>query len=118
MKPVDMQDLKSCGHLSVRVRFPPRVQKNKYMKKILFLSAVILFYSCNGKEYKYKIEGQIPILVERQTDWNEINVIEELRPAIAYTDTIYGRNNDSIWYYNTDGSKLTIFKPYKVYLLK
>ena len=29
MKPVDMQDLKSCGHLSVRVRFPPRVPKKK-----------------------------------------------------------------------------------------
>jgi hypothetical protein len=47
-----------------------------------------------------------------------VNVTEELRPAVAYTDTIYGQNQDSIWYYNTDGSKLTLLKPYKIYKLK
>jgi hypothetical protein len=85
------------------------------MKKVFYVSVLsILFLSCKGKEYKYKIEGQVPVRVEKQVDWNEINVTEELRPAIAYTDTIAGQTEDSIWYYNSDGSKLTIFKPYRV----
>lgn len=83
---------------------------------LLLLSFVLL--SCDDKEYKYKIEGQVPVLIERQVDWNEVNVTEELRPAIAYTDTIYGQNEDSIWYYNTDGTKLTLLKPYTIYKLK
>jgi len=41
-----------------------------------------------------------------------------LRPAVAYTDTIYGQNKDSIWYYNSDGSKLTLLAPYKIYKIK
>ncbi len=77
-----------------------------------------LFFSCKGKEYKYKIEGMVPTMIERQVDLTEVNITEELRPAIAYTDTIYGQNEDSIWYYNSDGSKLTIMKPYKVFKLK
>lgn len=91
------------------------------MKKVAgMLVLSILFLSCKNKDikYKYKIEGQVPAMIERQVDWNEVNVTQELRPAIAYTDTIYGMNKDSIWYYNTDGSKLTIFKPYTISLLK
>ena len=91
------------------------------MKKVAgMLVLSILFLSCKNKgiKYKYKIEGQVPVMIERQVDWNEVNVTQELRPAIAYTDTIYGMNKDSIWYYNTDGSKLTIFKPYTVISLK
>jgi hypothetical protein len=99
----------------VRVRFPPRVPKRKDMKKVFYATVLsVLFLSCKGKTYKYKIEGQVPVMVEKQVDWNEINVTQELRPAIAYTDTIYGQNEDSIWYYNSDGSKLTILKPYRV----
>ena len=84
------------------------------------LVSITLILSCKNKgiEYKYKIEGQVPVMIERQVDWNEVNVTQELRPAIAYTDTIYGMNKDSIWYYNTDGSKLTLFKPYTVSSLK
>jgi len=91
------------------------------MKKVAgMLVLSILFLSCKNKgiKYKYKIEGQVSVMIERQVDWNEVNVTQELRPAIAYTDTIYGMNKDSIWYYNTDGSKLTIFKPYRVSSLK
>jgi|GEM_PF-2825995 hypothetical protein len=91
------------------------------MKKVAgMLVLSILFLSCKNKgiKYKYKIEGQVSVMIERQVDWNEVNVTQELRPAIAYTDTIYGMNKDSIWYYNTDGSKLTIFEPYTVSLLK
>jgi len=88
------------------------------MKFITLLLLSTLLLSCDVKEYKYKIEGQVPVLIERQVDWNEVNVTEELRPAVAYTDTIYGQNEDSIWYYNTDGSKLTLLKPYTIYKLK
>jgi hypothetical protein len=91
------------------------------MKKVAgMLVLSILFLSCKNKgiKYKYKIEGQVSVMIERQVDWNEVNVTQELRPAIAYTDTIYGMNKDSIWYYNTDGSKLTIFEPYTVSSLK
>jgi hypothetical protein len=88
------------------------------MKFITLLLLSTLLLSCDVKEYKYKIEGQVPVLIERQVDWNEVNVTEELRPAVAYTDTIYGQNDVSIWYYNTDGSKLTLLKPYTVYKLK
>jgi hypothetical protein len=88
------------------------------MKFITLLLLSTLLLSCDVKEYKYKIEGQVPVLIERQVDWNEVNVTQELRPAVAYTDTIYGQNEDSIWYYNTDGSKLTLLKPYTIYKLK
>lgn len=88
------------------------------MKFITLLLLSSLLFSCDVKEYKYKIEGQVPVLIERQVDWNEVNVTQELRPAIAYTDTIYGQNEDSIWYYNTNGSKLTLLKPYTIYKLK
>lgn len=88
------------------------------MKFITLLLLSFLLFSCDVKEYKYKIEGQVPVLIERQVDWNEVNVTQELRPAIAYTDTIYGQNEDSIWYYNTNGSKLTLLKPYTIYKLK
>ena len=88
------------------------------MKFITLLLLSSLLFSCDVKEYKYKIEGQVLVLIERQVDWNEVNITQELRPAIAYTDTIYGQNEDSILYYNTDGSKLTLLKPYTIYKLK
>ena len=56
--------------------------------------------------------------MERQVDWQESNVTEELVDVIAYTDTIHGSNKDSIWYYNTDGSKLTILSPYRIDTIK
>lgn len=98
---------------------PAPSTKKEDMKKVFYATVLsVLFLSCKGKTYKYKIEGQVPVMVEKQVDWNEVNVTQELRPAIAYTDTIYGMNKDSIWYYNTDGSKLTIHKPYTVRSLK
>ena len=72
------------------------------MKKLIYvLSLSFIMISCHDKrnEYPYRIDTVI-------------------RPAIAYTDTIYGQNEDSIWYYNSDGSKLTILSPYKVYKSK
>ena len=56
----------------------------------------------------------VEVLVERQVDWNEVNITGERKKAIAYTDTIHGLNEDSIWYWNTNGSKVTILKPYRI----
>ena len=115
MESVDTPDLKSCGPCVRAGSIPAPSTKKEDMKKVFYVSVLsILFLSCKGKDYKYKIEGQVPVMVERQVDWNELNVTQELRPAIAYTDTIAGQTKDSIWYYNSDGSKLTIFKPYRV----
>jgi len=88
------------------------------MKKILLIILVVSIYSCGARDYKYKITGQAPLLIERQVDLTEVNVTQELRPVVAYTDTIYGRNPDSVWYYNSDGSKVTVHKPYTIYKLK
>jgi hypothetical protein len=65
------------------------------MKKLLFL--IILLSSCISHEYKYKIEGNV------KTNSGYVK-------AIAYADTIE-RNKDSVWYYNSNGSKVTIISP-------
>lgn len=81
------------------------------MKKIIFpLLLILTIVSCDRKEYKYKIEGQVKYRTK--------SGIDSLHSAIAYTDTIHGYNEDSIWYYNSDGSKLTILKPYIVSEIK
>ena len=89
--------------------------------KIKFLYAFIIIFSLisfNGRNYKYKIIGKKPMLIERHVDWQETNLTEELVDVIAYTDTIHGVDKDSIWYYNSDGSKMTIHAPYEVYKIK
>lgn len=82
----------------------------KYLYTACLLSITLL--SCKGRDWKYEIKGKRPMLIERHVDWQETNVTEELVDVIAYTDTIHGYNEDSIWYYNSDGSKMTIHAPY------
>ncbi len=82
----------------------------KYLYASILLTITLM--SCQGRDWKYKIIGKRPMLIERHVDWQETNVTEELVDVIAYTDTIHGSNQDSIWYYNTDGSKMTIHAPY------
>ena len=74
--------------------------------------------SCKGRDFKYKIVGKKPMLIERHVDWQETNLTEELVDVIAYTDTIHGADKDSIWYYNSDGSIMSIHAPYAVYKIK
>ena len=79
------------------------------MKKLIFLILVVIgFTSCDSK-YKYKINGLVRV---------QRNGKDSLMPAIAYTDTIHGKNQDSIWYYNSDGSKLTLESPYTITKIK
>lgn len=93
------------------------------MKKITLILSVFLFLtSCTQTikqkrqiEYKYQIKGFVKV---KELDHNSNIPKEVLRDAVAYTDTIYGKNEDSIWYYNSDGSKLTLLKPYEIISLK
>lgn len=88
--------------------------KHSYLAVLLTISLL----SCKGRDWKYEIRGKRPMLIERHVDWQETNLTEELVDVIAYTDTIHGYNNDSIWYYNSDGSKMTILSPYRVAKIK
>ena len=90
----------------------------KSILKIIFLFLLILS-SCSGKKFKYKIEGNV--MAKKHKSYTYVPNEDTTRysqPAIAYTDTIHGYNDDSIWYYNTDGSKVTILAPYKIYKIK
>ncbi len=89
------------------------------LSKISFLILTIVLFSCKGKDYKYKIEGNVMATNPKPyTYLQSEDTTKSLRSAIAYTDTIYGKNKDSIWYYNSDGSKLTLLAPYRIYELK
>lgn len=80
------------------------------MKKIIFsILLITLCVSCKNN-YKYKIEGQVKYKTKSGVD--------SLHAAIAFTDTIHGYNDDSVWYYNSDGSKLTILQPYTISKIK
>ncbi len=80
----------------------------------------MLLFSCSRPNFKYKIEGNVMVNHKSYTYVpNEDTVSSRyLHPVVAYTDTIYGQNEDSIWYYNSNGSKMTILAPYKIDNLK
>lgn len=92
------------------------------MKSLLNITILILLtslYSCEGKDFKYKIEGSV--MAKSPSPYSFVpndDTTKSIHSAVAYTDTIYGQNEDSIWYYNSNGSKLTLLAPYKVYKLK
>jgi hypothetical protein len=91
------------------------------MKNLLMLILFISFYSCKSesKDYKYKIEGKLVIKNKKPYSYIPSYYDDKLsNKAIAYTDSIYGYNKDSIWYYNSNGYKTVLHKPYKVYKLK
>jgi len=76
------------------------------MKHIIYIVLFFALASCNQKiKYRYRITGFV-------------NTKSGKHEAIAYTDTIHGENQDSVWYFNTDGTKLTIVEPYTIEKLK
>jgi len=86
------------------------------MKYILIILFIITLYSCSDSlSPKYKIEGQAEGFVETGDFFKPKKRINVKKDAIAYTDTIHGYNEDSIWYYNSNGHKVTILAPYVVY---
>jgi hypothetical protein len=76
------------------------------MKKIILLLTILFgILSCEVKpQFKYKIEGFV--MVKGDT-----------MPAIWYTDN-YVIHDDSIVYYNSDSSMVSIKTPYKLYEIK
>jgi len=88
------------------------------MKKYIFIILSICLFSCKQKEYKYKIEGLVKVESRKYSYVGNQVSDTDYKPAIAITDTIYGQNSDSIWYYNSNGSKVTILAPYKVSTFK
>ena len=86
------------------------------MKYILIILFITTLYSCSDSlSPKYKIEGQAEGFVETGDFFRRKKRINVKKDAIAYTDTIHGYNEDSIWYYNSNGHKVTILAPYVVY---
>ena len=73
------------------------------MKKIIFLSLIFIsLISCEVKSpYKYEIHGYV-------------TVKGDTFPAIWYTDN-YIMYDDSIIYYNSDSSVVSIKHPYTLY---
>jgi hypothetical protein len=70
---------------------------------LLLLTTTILTVNCSNKKeqkWKYEIHGYI------QTSDGD------LREAIWYTDTITLNDNGSIYYDNSDGSRVTIESPF------
>jgi hypothetical protein len=85
------------------------------MRKILIALALTLV-SCetktsHQKNYKFEIRGKIRAHIRKDfhSGYGYQTIISD---AIAYTDTIHGLNNDSVWYFNSNGSKVTILSPY------
>ena len=73
------------------------------MKKLLLLLLItFIIFSCNKREYKYEIHGKIYIPTAGP---------HPMHNATWYTDTI-NFNGDTAYYFNSDGSKVTIRPPY------
>jgi hypothetical protein len=84
--------------------------------KYLIILFIITLYSCSDSLFpKYKIEGKAEGFVETGDFFRPRKKVKLIKDAIAYTDTIHGYNEDSIWYYNSNGHKVTILAPYVVY---
>jgi len=80
------------------------------MKRLIIILS-LAFVSCNpkptkkeleiiGKDYKYEIHGIV-------------KTIHGDKKAIWLTDTL-SMNGDTIYYFNTDGTKVEILPPYKI----
>ena len=73
------------------------------MKELLLtLLTIIVISSCVTKEYRYEIHGKVYI---------PTSGLHPMHDAIWLTDTI-SFNGDTIYYFNSDGSKVTINPPY------
>ena len=67
-----------------------------------FAFPLLLILSCNRKEYRYEIHGQVYI---------PTSGLNPMHDAIWYTDTI-SFDGDTIYYFNSDGSEVRIIPPY------
>ena len=76
------------------------------MKKLLLIS--LLLTSCVGNQYKYKVTGKVYMTTSGSNPMHD---------AIWYTDTL-SFDGDTAYYFNSDGSEVRIYPPYKIDSLK
>lgn len=86
--------------------------------KYILITISLFFVSCNNKDYKFKIEGKITTTINQGDFFTGYQPKRVEIKAVAYTDTIHGFNNDSIWFFNSNGSKVCIQAPYTVSEIK
>lgn len=73
------------------------------MKKLIFISLItFILLSCEQTKYRYKINGKVYI---SDSNW--------VYDGIWFTNTI-GFDKDTIYYFNSDGSEVRIYPPYKI----
>lgn len=85
------------------------------MKKLILLILIVLV-SCSKRKlnYKYRITGTCKKVIKSGDCFNGYTTKSITINAICYTDSIYGKDDDSVWYFNSDGSKMVILKPYNI----
>jgi hypothetical protein len=87
------------------------------MKKLYFLFFVLAFFGCKGKDWKYKIRGEVEAKV-KTTEWPLAPRYEtKKRKAFWYTDE-YRITNDTLVITNSDGSEWKIAPPYEIDSIK
>lgn len=73
------------------------------MKKLLLITLIFL-YSCEFKQFKYEIRGSIK---------KNHNGYIKTYPAKWYTDE-FDFDEDTIYYFNSDGSEVRIYPPFTI----
>ena len=74
------------------------------MKTINILALTLLLFSCTVKEYKYRVVGSV---VKKNKKYN----------AVWFTNTI-NFNVDTLYYFNSNGSRVDIYPPFKIDTLR
>ena len=65
---------------------------------------LLLFFSCNKKEYRYEIHGKIYI---------PTSGLSGLHNAVWFADSI-DYSGDTLFYINSNGTRVNIRPPYKI----
>lgn len=88
------------------------------MRKITLLLLFPYVISCSHKDYKYEIKGKVRTKIQTGDYFTGKKNKTVVADAIAYTDTIYGITQDSVWFLNSDSSLVSIHCPFTVKELK
>ena len=73
----------------------------KLILSLVFLT-ILITVSCTRKEYRYEVRGQVYVPTSGPNPMHD---------ATWYTDTLEF-DGDTLYYFNSDGSKVTIRPPY------
>lgn len=78
------------------------------MKTLFSLLLLLVIASCNTNDYKYRIKGRIYVPTSGPNPMHD---------AIWYTNSIH-LVNDTLVYYNSDGSEVRINPPFTIDTLR